>query len=123
MKHKILFTLVLVSSHLIVSAEADEDTKIDRYALVNRHNVSLEKFDSLSPLSVGNGKFTFTADLTGLQSFPSLYLSGIAITLFVCWQGLKAGFLRRKKQIRQIQRNKSIQNNYSCRWRLLNLSG
>ena len=30
-------------------------------------------FDPRSPLSVGNGEFAFTADPTGLQTFPQLY--------------------------------------------------
>ena len=37
--------------------------KIDRYALVTRHNVTIEKPDPLTPLSVGNGEFAFTADI------------------------------------------------------------
>src|SRR2546423_15364663 len=30
----------------------------------------LHKLDPLSPLSLGNGEFAFTADITGLQTFP-----------------------------------------------------
>ena len=46
---------------------------IDRRAVVERHNPVLGAFDGRSPLSVGNGEFAFTADLTGLQTFPGLY--------------------------------------------------
>ena len=46
---------------------------IDRRALVERHNPVLGAFDGRSPLSVGNGEFAFTADVTGLQTFPALY--------------------------------------------------
>jgi hypothetical protein len=46
---------------------------IDRHALVSRHNVSLRLIDPASPLMVGNGNFAFTADITGLQSFPEQY--------------------------------------------------
>lgn len=46
---------------------------IDRAALVQRHNPTLQAFDALAPLSVGNGEFAFTADVTGLQTFPQLY--------------------------------------------------
>lgn len=46
---------------------------IDRRALVQRHNPVIRKLDPLSPLSVGNGEFAFTADITGLQSFPQHY--------------------------------------------------
>jgi protein-glucosylgalactosylhydroxylysine glucosidase len=46
---------------------------IDRRALVTRHNPVLRKWDPLAPLSVGNGELAFTADLTGLQTFPDFY--------------------------------------------------
>jgi hypothetical protein len=42
---------------------------IDRHALVTRHNPVHHALDPFSPLSVGNGEFAFTADITGLQSF------------------------------------------------------
>ncbi|HEX8188614.1 MAG TPA: hypothetical protein VF586_09695 [Pyrinomonadaceae bacterium] len=48
---------------------------IDRAALVRRHDPLLRKLDPLSPLSVGNGEFAFTADVTGLQTFPEEYES------------------------------------------------
>lgn len=50
---------------------------INRKALVERHTVVNKSFDSLSSLSVGNGKFAFTVDATGLQSFPEYYHNGI----------------------------------------------
>jgi protein-glucosylgalactosylhydroxylysine glucosidase len=53
--------------------------KIDRKALVTRHNVIVTKADSLSALTVGNGKFAFTVDVTGLQSFPLNYQKGIPL--------------------------------------------
>lgn len=43
--------------------------KIDRHALVQRHNVTLTKFDGERPLQVGNGEFAFGMDITGLQTF------------------------------------------------------
>lgn len=42
---------------------------IDRHALVTRHNVVVRRFDSRSPLQVGNGEFAFGMDLTGMQTF------------------------------------------------------
>lgn len=48
---------------------------IDRAALVRRHDPVLRKLDPLSPLSIGNGEFAFTADVTGLQTFPEEYES------------------------------------------------
>jgi hypothetical protein len=54
-------------------------TKIDRKALVERHTIINNKFDSLSSLSVGNGGFAFTVDVTGLQSFPEAYAKGVPL--------------------------------------------
>ena len=50
-----------------------QDRRIDRRALVTRHNPTLRRADPLSPLSLGNGEFAFTADITGLQTFPRFY--------------------------------------------------
>lgn len=56
-----------------------QGTKINRKALVERHTVINTKVDSLSSLSVGNGKFAFTVDVTGLQSFPDVYAKGVPL--------------------------------------------
>jgi protein-glucosylgalactosylhydroxylysine glucosidase len=54
-------------------------TKIDREALVRRHNVKVTSLDTLASLSVGNGNFAFTVDATGLQTFPEMYSKGIPL--------------------------------------------
>ncbi len=59
--------------------------KIDRQALVSRHNVRMDRFHEFSPLSVGNGRFAFTADITGLQTFPQAYAKGIPLTTMAEW--------------------------------------
>ena len=46
---------------------------IDREALVRRHNPTLTKVDPHAPLMLGNGDIGFTADITGLQTFPEQY--------------------------------------------------
>jgi hypothetical protein len=46
---------------------------IDRKKVVERHYPRMNRIDPLSPLSVGNGSFAFTADVTGLQTFPGSY--------------------------------------------------
>ena len=46
---------------------------IDRRARLGRHDPVIRAFDPLAPLSVGNGGFAFTADATGLQTFPENY--------------------------------------------------
>jgi hypothetical protein len=58
---------------------------IDRRALVSRHNVVLTAVDVLSPLSVGNGEFAFTADVTGLQTFAREYRDGIPLGTMAQW--------------------------------------
>ena len=52
---------------------------IDRHALVDRHNPVNTTADTLGSLSVGNGRFVFTVDITGLQSFPEAYENGIPL--------------------------------------------
>lgn len=47
--------------------------KIDRYAVVSRHDVIYSSPNLLAPLSIGNGKFAFNVDVTGLQTFPETY--------------------------------------------------
>jgi hypothetical protein len=59
--------------------------KIDRMALVSRHNPRLNGFEIMSPLSVGNGEFAFTCDVTGLQTFPELYREKFPLCTMSQW--------------------------------------
>src|SRR6516164_11820812 len=52
---------------------------IDRASLVARHCPVLRDFDPQSPLSLGNGEFAFTADITGLQTFPEHYRKAVPL--------------------------------------------
>ena len=47
--------------------------------LIERHTIKIEKADALSSLSVGNGEFAITVDVTGLQSFPDFYAKGVLL--------------------------------------------
>jgi hypothetical protein len=58
---------------------------IDRRALVRRHNPLLTTIDPRSPLSVGNGEFAFTVDVTGLQSLPDLYEKSVPLCTQSQW--------------------------------------
>ncbi len=58
---------------------------IDRPSLVKRHTVILTQSDPLTPLSVGNGEFAFTADITGLQTFPGLHEQGMPLGTHAQW--------------------------------------
>ena len=53
--------------------------KIDREALVGRNSPTVERLDTLASLSVGNGRFAFTVDATGLQTFPERYSKGVPL--------------------------------------------
>ena len=75
---------VLFCCALTCSVTADQPKvcsagKIDRHAVATRHNVTLNKPDPLTPLSVGNGEFAFTADITGLQTFPEYHSKGMPL--------------------------------------------
>lgn len=71
----VLFLSVILFSVISCSG----DSIIDRYALVSRHNIENSVIDSLNSLSVGNGEFAFTVDITGLQTFPEFYSKGIPL--------------------------------------------
>ncbi|HEX3811775.1 MAG TPA: hypothetical protein VHX59_02945 [Mycobacteriales bacterium] len=58
---------------------------IDRRALVTRHNVRLTAADPLEPLSVGNGEFAFTADVTGLQTLREFHADGMRLGTHAHW--------------------------------------
>jgi hypothetical protein len=58
---------------------------IDRKSLVRRHNPTLTALDPRSPLSVGNGEFAFTADITGLQSLPQPYETAMPLCTQSQW--------------------------------------
>ena len=72
MKNQLLIITILFS--ICISAQ-----KIDRKALVTRHNVQISSIDTLASLTVGNGAFAFTVDATGLQTFPKKYQNGIPL--------------------------------------------
>lgn len=73
-KTQLLFSLVLATIN--VSAQ---QPPINRQSLVQRHNITNTRIDSLESLSLGNGKFAFTADVTGLQTFPERYAKGVSL--------------------------------------------
>lgn len=59
--------------------------QIDRKALVERNNPHITSIDPLSSLSVGNGEFAFTADVTGLQTFYQYYRNGVPLGTMSQW--------------------------------------
>jgi len=69
-----------------VPVSLPDATPIDREALVRRHNPVIKKVDYSAPLTVGNGGFAFTVDVTGLQTFgEQYYKNGIPLETLARW--------------------------------------
>ena len=75
-KTLISFLLIIIST---IAYAQTTDARINRKELVERHSIQLNQFDSLASLTVGNGTFGFTVDVTGLQSFPDAYAKGVPL--------------------------------------------
>ncbi|MCR5642770.1 MAG: glycoside hydrolase family 88 protein [Prevotella sp.] len=59
--------------------------EINRQAVVTRNNPVVTEASPLASLSVGNGHFATTVDVTGLQSFPFEYGAGVPLTAMSDW--------------------------------------
>ena len=59
--------------------------EINRQAVVTRNNPVVCESSPLASLSVGNGHFATTVDVTGLQSFPFEYGAGVPLTAMSDW--------------------------------------
>jgi hypothetical protein len=82
---KYILWLVLIAVCLISCNSENNAGKINREELVKRHNVTIDTLDDLGALSVGNGHFCYTADITGMQTFPGYYQEGIPLTTMAEW--------------------------------------
>jgi hypothetical protein len=69
----------------VPAALAAQSGRINRREVASRHNPTLHALDPRSPLSVGNGEFAFTADPTGLQTFPQPYESQMPLCTQSQW--------------------------------------
>jgi len=58
---------------------------LDRKTLVRRHNPTNTRIDPLSALSLGNGRFAFTADITGLQTLQQEYEATMPLCTMADW--------------------------------------
>jgi len=72
-------TCFVLYAALVINTLTCFAQKIDRKAVVSRHDVIIDKVDTLGSLTVGNGRFAFTVDATGMQSFPQYYANGIPL--------------------------------------------
>jgi len=71
--------ILICSLSIIAFSGITQNKRIDRCALVSRHNVINTTMDTMASLTVGNGRFAFTVDATGLQSFPVYYEHGVPL--------------------------------------------
>lgn len=77
-KSLVLWSAVCAAA-LSIESCTQANATIDRQALVERNNPHITEIDTLASLTVGNGEFAFTVDVTGLQSFPELYRNGVPL--------------------------------------------
>jgi protein-glucosylgalactosylhydroxylysine glucosidase len=80
------FLKTLAAASAFAATASAQAAGMDRAALVKRHNPILLQADPLSPLSLGNGEFAFTADITGLQTFPEIYEKSMPLCTMSQWQ-------------------------------------
>ncbi len=79
--------LLFVSGFLLlIACQSQESTSpINRLELVSRHNVILNNPDTLGSLTIGNGNFAYTVDVTGMQTFHEEYENGISLGTMSNW--------------------------------------
>jgi hypothetical protein len=70
---------------LSLSSVSAHAAPIDRHALVSRHSPSITTVDRAAPFMVGNGNIAFTADITGLQTFPEQYSQFVPLLIESQW--------------------------------------
>ena len=78
MKHFHLKVLI-VAVGFLQSCDNKNELPIDRKAVVSRHNVELNGVDTMGSLTLGNGRFAMTMDVTGLQTFADAYENGVPL--------------------------------------------
>ena len=78
--------LLLASAILAVASVATANAeKIDRKSVLERNNPKVTNADPLNSLSVGNGHFATTVDVTGMQSYPQNYMQGVPLCSMSDW--------------------------------------
>ena len=83
-RHIGLLALLLFIIYSTVSANSFKGS-IDRREVVSRNNPHITRVDTMGSLSVGNGHFAFTVDITGLQTFPEYYSNGMPLGTMSDW--------------------------------------
>jgi len=78
----------LLSSNWLRAAPATAPSQtgsIDRRAVAQRNNPLVQKIDPFSAMTIGNGSFAFTADVTGLQTFNEDYRKDFPLCTCAHW--------------------------------------
>ncbi len=80
-----IFAVSMLFFILFSCGKATRQEPIDRFTLVKRHNIQVNAFNPLASLTVGNGNFAFTTDITGLQTFFMEYEKGVSLGTMSNW--------------------------------------
>ncbi len=83
MKSKSIFLCLILSVALLNRCR--NITKTETLTLVAENNIVNSVIDSMSSMSLGNGHFIFSTDITGLQTFPDFYSSAIPLITSSDW--------------------------------------
>ena len=84
-KQLIITLLCLLIPALCMAIGQHEQKPINRQTVTGRNNPVITQADPLASLTVGNGHFATTVDVTGLQSFPFDYEAGVPLTAMSDW--------------------------------------
>lgn len=83
MVKSILKTILAACLALCTTTAAGQ--RIDRKTVVSRNNPIVTSVDPLATLTVGDGSFAASVDITGLQTYNEHYASGIPLTTMSAW--------------------------------------
>lgn len=77
--HMRQFLIAIFAAVLFIETGCSGTQPIDRKEVVQRHNIDLYQADTLASITVGNGAFAYTADITGMQTFYKDYEHGVPL--------------------------------------------
>lgn len=104
----------------LAACGVQQSEPIDRLALVTRNNPQVTAVDSLSSLSVGNGEFAYTVDVTGLQTFPEVYTNGVPLGTQSQWgwhSYANPDKLEREEYLKEFDFGKGHKEVYACQFK------
>lgn len=82
---RLLSVILLATLATGIFAAGEEVEKINRACVLERNNPVVKNADPLNSLSVGNGHFATTVDVTGMQSYPQNYELGVPLCSMSDW--------------------------------------